>query len=519
MATSVFLSYRRLDDEVPPGEGKGTTGFVRYLQDQLKYELTRELGLPEDVLWYDRNKIQSADHYTTIVADAIRNSDILLAVVSRNYIQGQFCTTELQAFSQRFEQMERDARARRIFRADKQAVDENLLPRPLQDLQAVRFYDNDPERGELEYYYRGRVTQRNAYREAIRDLARSIYKRLTELGIRPVVPEARPLARKLSPNNRNVYVSLPAADTRDAYVALVKDLWARGYNVLPNGGQDAQNVASPESRPAAGLLASLVGPEVLATIRQALSTCEVAIHFVGEFRGVVPDGLDSGLVGLQLAEARAESQRRSEFRRLIWAPKVVPGSPEELAPRDPLEVLKRFDQFSASDEIVGDTAARFSDFVIQRLTATAPQVAASQTTVAAASSIFITYVPRDERVGLLAAKRLREITAGRVPIFFAPVNSSDDRPWALAKRAKHVLLCWGEADEMDVLETLDLPLLRAWRDENPTGHLCLLACSPESSAKRAMIEVGSFGPADIVMDTLAGLRPASLEPLLAHDVS
>jgi hypothetical protein len=70
----------------------------------------------------------------------------LLAVVSRNYIQGQFCTTELQAFSQRFEQMERDARAGRIFRADKQAVDENLLPRPLQDLQAVRFYDNDPKR-------------------------------------------------------------------------------------------------------------------------------------------------------------------------------------------------------------------------------------------------------------------------------------------------------------------------------------------------------------------------------------
>jgi hypothetical protein len=31
---SVFLSYRRLDDEIPPGERKGA-GFARYLQDPL----------------------------------------------------------------------------------------------------------------------------------------------------------------------------------------------------------------------------------------------------------------------------------------------------------------------------------------------------------------------------------------------------------------------------------------------------------------------------------------------------
>ncbi len=65
----------------------------------------------------------------------------------------------------------------------------------------------------------------------------------------------------------------------------------------------------------------------------------------------------------QLARAAAEAGARPSFYRLIWAPNVMPT----LAPRDPFKVLSRFGVELPSDQIDGDTAARFNEYVLQRL--------------------------------------------------------------------------------------------------------------------------------------------------------
>jgi hypothetical protein len=513
---SVFLSYRRLDDEIPPGEHKAA-GFVRYLQDQLKYELTRELGLPEDVLWVDRNRIQTADDFTTVIADAIKKSDIFLAVVSWNYIRRDWCCAEVGAFSTHLGQMEKDAQARRIFRADKQAVDESLLPAPLRGLQAVRFYNKDAEKGVLEYYYRGKVAQKNAYRAAIRDLAHSIYARLQELGIYAARPAPRALLRKLVKNNRSVYVAAPSADTLDAYCVLVKELWTRGFTVIPASEPVDEAGNRVEDRPPTGHLPS-EGAATIAQVRSALAASEVSIHLLGERRGFIPDGLQEGIVTLQLAEARAEAERRPSFRRLIWAPKTIPGL-DPLPARDALHVLEQFDKFIDSDEIEGDTSARFNEFVLQRLLPSKPvnPVTAAPPIVKPVPSVFIAYLPIDQNVGLGAARRLKEL--GAPQIYFGAVgdgaaSGGTERRQALMARADHVVFCWGAVDELQIVETLDLPVFQSWRAVKPKGHLCLLACDPDNDIKRSACQLGSLGQADLVIDGLGADLRKTMAPIL-----
>jgi hypothetical protein len=512
MANSVFVSYRRLDDAIPPGEERedGVKGFVWYLQAQLKYELS-QLGIPGDVLWYDRYKIHAGDDYTVEVGEALRKSDAFLAVVSRNYIEGAFCTAEIQVFSEHLQQMERDATARRIFRADKQFVAKSSLPPQLKDLEPVKFYVDDPDRGEIEYYRRGKVNLRDAYLRALEDLSRSIWRRLVELGVAPRAPDAATTARKenlrrkLSLKDRNIYVSAPTTDTRDEHNSLVSELWARGFNVLPSDLAPQAQTGPPKGH------LSQDGAAALAAVQSALAVSEFSIHLLGEMRGFIPDGLNSGIVTMQLLEARQEAQRRPGFRRLIWAPKFLPSVGEDSPPRDPFAVLERFDCYNAGDELFSDTSARFNDFVTQRLATDEDQGSAVHVMGSSSEWLFVAYLPVDELVGLLAAKRLKELAAGRVPLLYGPARDAEK-----LNRAGLVVVCWGTATDRDLMELFELPPYKKWRAERPGARICLLACSPDSEEKRAAIEVGGFGFADTVVDARSGILPTSAASLLGR---
>src|SRR3954451_19885916 len=82
--------------------------------------------------------------------------------------------------------------------------------------------------------------------------------------------------------------------------------------------------------------------------------------------------------------AAAEVEARPSFRRLIWAPKLVfvqrerDGEPDEKAEpvprqRDPLKVLSSVNRQLDSDQVDGDTEAKFREFLLQHLEPRAPE--------------------------------------------------------------------------------------------------------------------------------------------------
>lgn len=176
---------------------------------------------------------------------------------------------------------------------------------------------------------------------------------------------------------------------------------------------------------------------------------------------------------------------QKNFERLIWAPKILPGTDEKTAPRDPLAVVERFDAPLPSDQVDSDTGARFNEFVLQRLNSRATPVAAPRKRM-----VYVGCLPLDQKLGLDVARQVKEL--GASPIL-APVG-----------HAEQAFFCWGEADEASILDALDSPSIRNWRTAKPKGRLIVVACPPHSPTKAAACELGEFGPADAVIDGTTG---------------
>jgi hypothetical protein len=145
-------------------------------------------------------------------------------------------------------------------------------------------------------------------------------------------------------------VAKPAIDMVESYKAVVAELRGRGYRVTPEDDQDLRKLGKNK-------LQSIVV--------NALEDAEASIHLLGEKTGARPDGLD--LVPMQLAAAADEARKRPDFVRMIWAPKVLLSQTSAGVDRDPLKVVGKFGEPLPTDQIDGDTASRFIEYMLQRL--------------------------------------------------------------------------------------------------------------------------------------------------------
>jgi hypothetical protein len=485
-ARSVFVSYRVLDDEPPPGEPEDS-GFVRYLSRQLRWELD-QLGVPDAVLWRDRVKIFPADDWSQVIFDELSKADLFLAVLSKNYVRSSWCTREISTMASRIENLAAEARPRRIFRVDKHSVPEEQIPSPLRGVQAVRFYAKDREtKRDVEYFWRGVVRRKQEYIDAIHELAVALYERLVQLGL-PVQAEAPQQIETAALNKGPViFVAKPGGDMVDEYQTLTRELSRKGYRVVPDPDK-----CLPSD-----------GEAVRALIIDALATSTASVHILGERTGGRPDGLDIDLVPLQLASAAVEAKKmKTSFQRLIWAPKVLPRDAAISAParlRDPLQVLERFDQRLPSDQIDGDTPTRFNEFVLQRLGGEIRVPAVE------ARAIYIYSSSSDRKFGLSIARELKR--NGFAPLLKAPSSEGTAQQLAQAEqkvlsRVRCVIVCWDAQTRAQIMTDVMDPALQTWRGAGRKDNkLILVLGPPESEAKAEVAEFG-FGPdVDCVVDT------------------
>jgi hypothetical protein len=508
--TSVFISYNHIDNTPPKTKPKVGT-FVRQLFQDLDFELTR-LGLPKDAMWLDF-KIKQAEDFTEIIRDALLQSDILLAIVSRQYVQSNFCAREIATFVERLNALPEEERKRRIFRVDKQEVPNERLPPALQNIQAARFYRTENGQ-DIEFFNPWKGVGNTKYLQELQKLARAIYERWQELnkdsplyltgdaaplpgrdpGSEPVGASAMPVPDLgLAAAKSSVFVAKPAADMEDEYDTLVRELQGRGFAVLPD----------PESQ------LPDEGSAAIEAMRQALAGADLSIHLIGEGPGVTPSGLNDGIVALQLAEAGAVAEQR-KFARLFWVPKIFRGpeaengtfEPDGLQPRDPFKVLERFgqDRPLASDEIESDTASRFNEFVLQRLTPrTGPAAVPTKTWIYVGALL-----PTDQGLLTGMVKRIKALGANAC---FGPST--------LLAKADHAVFCWGQADEVGMFEALDAPVLQTWRANHPAGQLCLVLFPPMTDTKASALEIGSYGEADCVVDSNSDELEAQLRLIIS----
>ena len=493
----LFISYRRADNKLLPPPDEKKPGYITHFCKQLEWELSNA-GLPAESLWIDRNQLEPADKFTAVIRDQLGQTDIMLAIASNGYASSGWCREEVDYFAKCIAAIPDDERKRRIFRVDKHRVSDGDLPPALRDVQAICLYEEDPDTGiEREFYYRGKLRRKTPYEQAIGTLANAIRKRIKELKLDsrtagpnwseekaetdiPLLPPPKPT------NGRTVYVAVPAFELEEQYITLVRELSGRGFRVLPERELPRQ------------------GADALRTVRNGVAEAELSIHLLGDKRGFQPEDLSTGIVSLQLAEAAEEAKRKPNFCRLVWAPKIMPDGEESSPARDPLEVLARYDERLATDEVDGDTAARFNDFALQTLRARELKATPNKPAPGKAPTLYLAYTPNDQKLAFEAAKQLKG--SGVKPLLLP-----NDTSFTLASRADHVAVCWGTADDVDVLETLDTLAESEWRRLHPDGKLILLTFDSTSDTQQMALELNSYGAADAVID---GSQPASLASTL-----
>ena len=110
-------------------------------------------------------------------------------------------------------------------------------------------------------------------------------------------------------SGRVIYVSVPAAELRDAWQRLVNDLVGAGHVVLPAEARLPDAAAQADE-----------------AINADLARSEVSVHFLGDSEGMKPEGSEEGIVRRQIRLAREHASKAGAFPTNPVGTQMVTGS-------------------------------------------------------------------------------------------------------------------------------------------------------------------------------------------------
>jgi hypothetical protein len=487
LAFQVFVSYASLDDDAPPSGGDGFVSLlVRYLDFDFKQRI------PRPVIWRDKDRIRPSDHFDSVIQEGVDASDVLLIVLSDNWLASEFCRHELELF--RRKSTATLGRNSPVIVAAKHEVKFAQRPEMLGLQVGYKFFDdNDPHKPE--FFLR---KNHDAIDLRTQEIAEDVRERMLaedptskRQGSAPAVPR------------RKIYLAKPAGDMTSTYARLTQELERRGYAVLPPVG-----LSIPLESTAAAT----------AFVDEALKDAEVSIHLLGDKPGnATDDPLQTPTVKLQLSRA-ARRAADGAFRRLIWAPKILGAASD----RDPLAVLQHFDKMVDSDKVDGREESSFVEYVVQHLADRVPRATTAGVDVIEPNSIVYVYYRReDEDYAYAVADALKK---RQVQPTFPIFDDTDDaiEDWHRNKIAEcdAIVVCWANAGEVWVSQ--QTPALKDW---TKLGRSKRFSCrgviaGPPSERKQSYIKKYNKhllppNEVDKVLDLTAYFEPPpeALDPL------
>jgi hypothetical protein len=300
---SIFISYARIDDELPPDEPEAF-GFVDYLRRRLRYEF-RQLSGGELQAGSTGGPTAERD-CEPIFEKSLKNASLLLIVISPNWTTDTRCLQDLKDFQDKFRPTETDGITEtRIVAVGKMPVHTAKLPKPLREV-GYRFYQEEREDGTvIPFFVKGKPGPQQylkaLYNQQVKNLAQELWSAAQLRGLDAPPSQARPsrpsqteptrlpppkaLLESSRQSSRRVFVAKPAGDMQGSYHTLVQELTgpSRGYEVVPPPDSDMPNDGEAAKK----------------YIESALASAELSIHLLGNRPGFAPDG-EAPIVELQL---------------------------------------------------------------------------------------------------------------------------------------------------------------------------------------------------------------------------
>lgn len=296
--SDVVITYANLDDQPLAA---GSQGWVSNLHHNLQLRVAQLSGKQVAVV-----KQPDPSDSAEIEAEVLKEMPLaktVVSVLSPPFLQSAGCRRIVETFCESAKQeghLEVDERSR-LLNVIKTPVEEDDLPPEVSSLFTglvpYEFFERDPVSGRLREFdeaFGDVAVQR--FHERVYDVAYDISQILKYLGD-PSHSNTRRAA-----NPKTVFLAATTSDLEPQRDQLRRELLELGHTVVPK-----------QPLP-------LVASELVSVVQSCLEEADIAIHFIGEHFGLVPEATELSLVALQ-NQVAAKFCDNSTLQRLIWIPK------------------------------------------------------------------------------------------------------------------------------------------------------------------------------------------------------
>jgi hypothetical protein len=270
----IFVSYAHADNR---------NGWVDAFHARLENRLG-ELGVKARI-WRDQ-KLGGADVFSDEILAQLKQSALLISILSPNGMASKWCEKERQKFEQYAETSGgfRIGNVARALKVVMTAADQEAHQSIFGTI-GYEFFEKNRQTGRYDHYFPSDAR----FEKQIDRLAQEIKDILQTLA------SAAP-----QPGKPAVYVAEVSSDLEPDRTKVVDQLGAWGYRVAPLGPLPIH------------------GPALRAAIESALSEAVLSVHLLSDKRGAIPDEEEKSILALQYELANAHG-----LDRVMW---VLPGT-------------------------------------------------------------------------------------------------------------------------------------------------------------------------------------------------
>lgn len=293
----VFISYRHLDNELLDEQGKG---WIDNFHERFESVLGEALGY-EPEIWRD-TRLQGNVYFPDVLEERIRNTALVISILSPGYLQSDWCLGELREFCRLADRsgglLVGDKL--RVFKVVKTHIERTQHPPEFQKQLGYEFYEIDKMTQRPVAF--GQELGRNRdqrYWSKLDDLAWDVKQVLSTINPRARIPASGSV---FSRAQGTVYLAQTTRDLSGERDQIKRELQNRGYDILP-----ASELP-------------FISPNYEEAVRECLARAKLSVHLIGGSYGIVPEGAGSRSIVRLQNEIAAERNRDEAFSRLLWMP-------------------------------------------------------------------------------------------------------------------------------------------------------------------------------------------------------
>lgn len=493
----VFISYRHLDNEKMDGE---ENGWVDNFHKGFRLALTDQLGY-EPVIWRDP-RLDGNVKFDDVLRERIRQSAVLISILSPSYLQSDYCLGELRLFCDLADETGglSAGERMRIFKVVKTHVERAEHPPEFSEQLGYEFYEIDEvTKDPVKFRQEIKPNRDQRYWDKLDELARGVKKVLSVINPRRRVPSA---VSVFSQSKGTIYLAETTRDLIEARDKIKGELQSHGYDILPN-----------RELP-------FFSPDYEQAVAECVERARLSVHLIGGNYGAIPEGAAGRSIIRLQNDIAALRSRDGTFPRLLWLP--VGLEPREPAQEQFIEHLKKDSEAQLGAELLQTPLEELKTHIQQRLSGNGKKPAPPPGK--SAPAVYLIYDQRDAEAVIPLSKFLAREKRYKVLMPLVDEEAAEAAEASAAETHKShleqcdaVLIYYGQGKQSWFGNKLaDLKKLAGLDRERPLAARAIYLAAPETAPKMAVNDMAVDDPDAIIIEQYGAFTPADLTDLVAR---